>query len=70
MTNALGNLLTDLVQSATMILILVSILALTRSVSLLRRAVHVQSASRFTEHLTNQTIAALREDRVDEEGRS
>lgn len=65
MSSPLGNLMTDLIQSATMILILASILILTRSVSLLRRAIHVHSASRFTEHLTNQTLAALREDGIE-----
>lgn len=65
MSNPLGNLMTDLIQSATMLLILASIIILTRSVSILRRAVHVQSASRFTEHLTNQTVAALREDGIE-----
>lgn len=65
MSHDLGNTMTDFLQTATLILILVALITLTKSVSLLRRALHVHSASRFTEHLTNQTIAALREDGVE-----
>lgn len=65
MSQDLGNTMTDFLQTATLILILVALITLTKSVSLLRRAIHVHSASRFTEHLTNQTIAALREDGIE-----
>jgi hypothetical protein len=65
MNSDLGNTINDVIQSVTMILIVVALATLTVSVSLLRRAIHVHSASRFTEHLTNQTVAALREDGIE-----
>lgn len=65
MSSDLGNAITDALQTGTMILILVAIVALTKSVSILRRALHVQTASRFTEHLTHQTIAAMRKDGIE-----
>lgn len=65
MRSDLGHTITDLIQSGTMILILITLLILTKTVSLLRRAIHVHSASRFTEHLTNQTVAAMREDGIE-----
>lgn len=65
MNSDLGNTITDFIQSATMILIVLALATLTATVSRLRRAIHVHSASRFTEHLTNQTIAAMREDGIE-----
>lgn len=65
MSSDLGNTIGDLIQSATMILIVVALGTLTATVARLRRSVHVLSASRFTEHLTNQTLAAMRKDGIE-----
>lgn len=61
----LGNSITDLLQAATLVLILISVVILSAAVRRLARSLHLLAAARFTEHLTNQTLAAMRKDGIE-----
>lgn len=65
MTSTLGNTMTDLLQAGTLVLVIVSVAILSAAVGRLSRSIHLLAAARFTEQLTNQTLAEMRKEGIE-----